>query len=159
MKYSNLIIDSYDFFLYFLKFSVRNNSNPRFRDFSLVSNYLNMICDFEIFINRSRKNVEKEIETSLSLEDIYKVVFKKDYPEYHAYIDTEEKIKLIKKFRIVMHIFNVVTERSVEEEETSGFGYDWIKQIYFELMKIKNNFLPILKLINEEKIKKSLKNL
>lgn len=151
MLYSDKIMKDYDFFHYLLKFSIKNDINPKFRDYSLVSNYLKMICDFEIFINKLLDtNIEKDMGKPRSFENI----LREGYQEYHIYIDSKEKINLLKKFQIIMHVHDIMVDRCMDEEENFGYGYECMKEIYIELKKIKNNFLPVLKLINEEEIKK-----
>lgn len=146
MTFSDRIQRDYDFFLKLLKFCIKNDSKEEFRDFSLVSSYLQILTEVE-------KKLTKKLGTNFMNEPydydhLLTYFFRGRAKEYRPLIDNKEKKELLKRFQMIIDIANMAIDRKPEEEE----GWvNWMEDIYNELKTIKKTFLPVIKLISQEK--------
>ncbi len=174
MLYSHRIMKAYDFFIRLLKLAITNDINPEFLEFSLVSSYLNMLKDLEIFMNKLFKTDLRK-DGTFKLEDdrlylnlfhdkpqknIRSLPFGKDdgkrekvRQKYEPFINNDDKKELLRQFCIISYLHDIAMERKMDEKE---FILEWMRDVYYELRKMKENFLPVLKKINE--INKQKKN-
>lgn len=148
--YSRIILKNYDLFYDLLKFSLKYDKKTEFSDFSLVNNYLNILSEF---VKSVETLFQREIEEYNEREDSLLVVFREENQKFDPLVNSKEKRDLINKFRVFMHIMDIVDERSTEEEEEGGLA--WVKAIYNELKRIKLLLAPILKKINNIKLEQS----
>ena len=123
----------------FLKFAVKNNEDPQFKDYSLVRNYIELLEDLEKDINKIFSEPVTYKDDMLEYPILLKTIFKEDLPEYKDFIDNSDKKKLVEKFHLLMNLVDIVHERSFPEPD----GYA-AKIIDKEIKKYKTLLEPLL---------------
>jgi len=113
MAFSDRIQRDYDFFLKLLKFCIKNDSKEEFRDFSLVSSYLQILTEIE-------EKLTKKLGINFKSEPhdynwLLSALFRGRVKEYRPMIDNEEKKELILKFQMIIDIDNMAIDRRPEE--------------------------------------------
>ena len=146
MTYSRRIERDYNIFLALLKFSIKNDTTPEFRDFSLVNSYIEILMEIEGELN---KQFNKDFSyAQYSYETLLDAIFKEKTQKYLPFIDNDQKKQLVLRFQLIIEITNMAIER--EPEEIEGMA-PWIEDIYNELKKIKERFLPVIAIMNKKK--------
>lgn len=143
---SEQIMQDYDTYLQLLKFAIKNDNKPEYRDFYLVNNYNQLLSEIET-------NLEDKLEEKITTLDAAKydslinAIFGKDLQEYLPLINSNNKKKLIENFEIIMTIYDIASDRCYEDEEEGGL--QWLEDINKEIRKIKELFSPIIKKIEK----------
>jgi len=132
------VLRNYDTFLEFLKFAVRNNEDPQFKDYSLVKNYIELLEDLEKDINKQLSAVVLDDENRLEFSLLTKSIFKQELSEYKKYINCNEKEELIRKFQVLMVMSDIVLDRHMSDDHL-------VKTIDYEIGKYKTLAEPLLK--------------
>jgi len=129
---------NYDIFLEFLKFAIKNNEDPQFKDYSLVKNYIELLEDLEKDINKQLSAVVLDDENRLEFSLLTKSIFKQELSEYKKYINCNEKEELIRKFQVLMVMSDIVLDRHMSDDHL-------VKTIDYEIGKYKTLAEPLLK--------------
>jgi len=155
---SERIVKKYPLLLKLLKFSIKNDKNPEYNDFYLVKSYIMILNEIEnnldeIFDEKVRnKNPIKFKDLLYSLFQ-NKEINDKDYAkwnravkrqtrEFKKYIDTKEKIELVRCFELIADLTDMAIERDFDDKEEGGLWY--LEEVDKEFNKIITYFNPIL---------------
>lgn len=155
---SERILNNYDIYLDLLKFALKHDSNPEYKDLSLVDTYNQLLKNIEKAINEVFNEKVRE-ENSLEMDEILFSFFKDEDQNYDRqvinnkvqdfkkFINTEEKRELIRKFELIMILTDIASDRAYDDEEVGGL---WrLEEVDKELNKITTCFHPILKKIEK----------
>jgi hypothetical protein len=128
------VLRSYGILLKLLKFSIKNASNPAYREFSLISSFLQLLKD----LNDSLKDVFNPPFNYMEEEYDYllRAIFKDELQEYLSYIDNNEKKELIQRFKLLIDLANCAIEREGEVQ---------VDIIDRKLKIVMNSLSPLLK--------------
>ena len=164
---SERIIKNCKTYLELLKFAIMHDSDPKFKDYSLVNNYIQVLKEVEDNLDEM-SNEKVRDKNPLDFDSLLYSLFKdevlnhKNYSdrvqaikektqEFKKFIDTKEKRKLIRNFELVMDLTDIAIERDLDDEECGGLW--WLEEIDKELNKITTYFCPILDHVKKEKNK------
>jgi len=128
------ILRNYKVLKKLLKFSIRYNDAPKFRKFSLVNTYNQLLIKFIEEVS----NV-LTFGRRLDFSDLFESIFKKEHPFYEPYIYNKDKKELIIRFQWVM----TAADFAIDEME----DYITLGKIDEEMRKIKKIFSPVLQMI------------
>lgn len=105
---------AYDVLLKFLNFSLKNSSNPEYRGFSLVENYLQLLRELAY---KLKKLINYPFNCGESdYEELLRIIFKDELQEYKDYIDDDEKKELIRYFELIIDLADYAIDREGEVE-------------------------------------------
>ncbi|MBA7532067.1 hypothetical protein ES705_24293 [subsurface metagenome] len=105
---------AYDVLLKFLKFSLKNSSNPEYRGFSLVENYLQLLRELAYKLKKLINYPFNYLESDY--EELLRIIFKDELQEYKDYIDDDEKKELIRYFELIIDLADYAIDREGEVE-------------------------------------------
>lgn len=143
MKPAENIRDSYNFFLDVLKFVLKNEDNPQFKDLSLVENYNSLLKDLSSRIDESLAGsgrfTKKLTFEPMDVEMLVETIFGFEHEVYKEYIDSDAKEELIRHFQLILNLTDMALEYLYED--TSFFsGLDLIDA---ELRNLRELLRPI----------------
>lgn len=153
------ILDKYDTYRKILKFSIKNDDNPQYKDFSLIDSYIMILIEIEknldgIFEEKVRirhsTNYEEPLKESKFESLLYSIIYEDsenfdEEDEIHQLkmnINEEKKKELIRRFELVMELSDCALDRIHDDEEVGPLMR--FKIIDNELSKILTYFSPIL---------------
>ena len=99
MRSGRRILKYYEILLKFLRFSIRNADNLEYSEFSMITNYLQLIKDLEYSLKDhfNFNHLEEDYDFLLT------AIFKDELSVYRRYINTTEKRELIRRFKFIIN--------------------------------------------------------
>ena len=131
------ILKLYGILLKLLKFSIKNNINPEYKEFDLVRNYLQLLKDLELNLQGVFNSPFAYAE--IIYDNALKVIFKDKLQDYLTYIDSSEKKELIQRFMLLPELADCAIDKEGEEE---------LGIVYRNMKIMINSLSPLLKQIN-----------
>ncbi len=108
------VLRSYDVLLKFLKFCIKNAENPEYKEFALVTSFLQLLKDLEYNLKGVFNPPFNYMETDYDY--LLRAIFKDELQEYQHHIDDNNKIELIQRFDLLMDLANCTIDREEEGE-------------------------------------------
>ncbi|MBY8983690.1 MAG: hypothetical protein KGD65_01330 [Candidatus Lokiarchaeota archaeon] len=108
------ILKSYSILLKLLKFSISNANNPEYKEFALITSFLQLLKDLENNLKNIFISPFNYMETEY--DKLLRIIFKEELLYYQPYIDNTEKEELIRRFRFLIDLANCTIDREGEGE-------------------------------------------